>query len=42
MEDTAVVMLGTALGIGFPPLRQGDLRPIGADFRVLALDRAGV
>jgi hypothetical protein len=41
MENTAVVMLGTALGIGFPPLKQGDLRPIGADFRVLALDRAG-
>ena len=40
MEDTAVVMLGTALGIGFPPREQGYLRPIGADFCVLALDIA--
>jgi hypothetical protein len=39
-ENTAVVTLGTALGIGFPPLEQTNLRPIGADFRVLALDRA--
>jgi hypothetical protein len=40
-ENTAVVMLGTALGIGFPPLERTNLRPIGADFRVLALGRAG-
>jgi hypothetical protein len=41
MENTAVVMLGTALGIGFPPLEQGNLRPIGVDFGVLALDSTG-
>jgi hypothetical protein len=41
MENTAVVMLGTALGIGFPSYEQTHLRPIGTDFRVLALDRDG-
>jgi hypothetical protein len=32
---TAVVMLGTALGVGFPPRTDEDLRPDGREFRVI-------
>jgi hypothetical protein len=35
-RDAATIMVGTALGIGFPPHEEGDLRPISADLVILA------
>lgn len=34
--NTAVLMIGTALGIGFAPEDAGALRPLAPDFRVIA------
>jgi hypothetical protein len=35
-RDAAIIMVGTALGIGFPPQEESNLRPISADLAILA------
>ena len=35
-RDAAIIMVGTALGIGFPPHEESRLRPISADLAILA------